>query len=1038
MKFEKISLEQGLSQSAVTAISQDSKGFMWFGTQQGLNRYDGYKIKTYLTDPGNNLSLKYNTVHSLFRDSLKKLWIGSYSNIISRYDITEDGFYNYNIETVNKENLRESSISISSITEDKKNNLWIGTLGNGLLKMDMNTGKINQLRKNISDENSLASDSVLCLYADENDQIWTGTWESGLSVLNEREMTFTNIIVSDISGNDRSNRINNIIRDSRGNLLISTGKGLKVFDEKLKIFREDPLYTCDSDVLKNEIVKTVCEDKNNNLWIGTRNHGIYFIEFRTGNIQNFRTDSSDIHSLSDNNILKIYNDSSNVTWAGTFTGGVCRADCEQKKFFLVKGVTDSKSNHFSDKITAFLKDKNDNLWIGTYGDGLYRHDCSTEISENFRETSEYKNSFKGSSVFCLYADSSDSINGKEDLWIGVSSEGINKFDSKDGSFRNFKIPDQGYNEVSCIIDPGIKGGSYILIGTTGSGIYKFDKEKNEFIPFIQKELPGNDIMPNAVKCMLKDSSGYLWAGTIDQGLLKIDLKNDQIKLYKSQTGDESCISDNYITVILEDRQKNIWFGTRNGGVNKYIKERESFIHYDTSSGLPNNMINGMTEADDGCLWISTNKGLSRFDTAKEVFRNYDSDDGLQNNEFNEYAYYRADDGMHYFGGVKGYNYFKPGEIKDNPYEPDIAITEFQIFNHPVLNSTENKFLKKNISVTDEIVLTYRESVFSFEFAALIYNNPARNQYAYMMEGFDKEWIYCGTRRFVTYTNLEPGEYVFRVKGSNNDGVWNEKGTSVKIIITPPFWKTWWFRSLGVMSVIGATGIAYQQKLSKIEKDKRSQEDFSRRLLDSQEQERKRISSELHDTIAHDILITKNKAVLGLKKAEDSKAVKEILNEISEMSSSTLNDVRSISYDLHPHQIERLGISKALRSIINTVGKSSEIEFICNIENIDNILSKELEMNLFRIIQECTSNIIKHSEAAEASLNIIRDNKTLTITIWDNGKGISKNRTEGLGLKGINERIRLYKGALVIESVPSKGTLIAISLPIKSDNHEDKK
>jgi signal transduction histidine kinase len=300
-----------------------------------------------------------------------------------------------------------------------------------------------------------------------------------------------------------------------------------------------------------------------------------------------------------------------------------------------------------------------------------------------------------------------------------------------------------------------------------------------------------------------------------------------------------------------------------------------------------------------------------------------------------------------------------------------------------------------------------------------------------MEGFDKEWIYCGTRRFATYTNLEPGEYSFRVKGSNNDGIWNETGTRIKIIITPPFWKTWWFKSLGALSIAGVTGLTYHQKLLKMEKNKELQEEFSRRLLESQEEERKRIASDLHDTIAHEILITKNKAVLGLKKTEDSNAIKNILNEISELSSDTLKDVRNISYNLHPHQISRLGMTKAIRSVINSIANSSEIKFTCNIENIDGILSKELEINIFRIVQECSNNIIKHSGADEATLNIIKDAKTLTMTVWDNGKGISKGRIDGIGLAGIAERVKLYKGELVIESVPSNGTIIVISLPYKN-------
>ena len=255
-------------------------------------------------------------------------------------------------------------------------------------------------------------------------------------------------------------------------------------------------------------------------------------------------------------------------------------------------------------------------------------------------------------------------------------------------------------------------------------------------------------------------------------------------------------------------------------------------------------------------------------------------------------------------------------------------------------------------------------------------------------------------------------------------------------ISPPFWKTLWFKSFGVLSIIGATGAAY--RILKIEKEKKSQEEFSRKQLNSQEQERKRIALELHDTIAHDILITKNKSVIGLKNPGDEEAVKKIFIEISDLASKTLNDVRSISYNLHPHQIERLGLTKAIKSVINGISNSGEIKFKLNIQNIDKILSKELEINLFRIIQECANNILKHSGATEASLTIIKDHKTLMVSVWDNGKGISKNRIDGLGLTGIGERVKLYKGELVIESLPSKGTLIVISLPYNNLNHENKK
>ncbi len=1017
MKFEKISVENGLSQSVVECICQDSRGFLWFGTQQGINKYDGYRLKVYLNDPFDNTSLKYDSIQTIHNDRNGKLWIGSYCDTISCFNITHDNFSNINIRKKSKN--KQAALPVSSIAEDLKGNLWIGTY-EGLIKYTAGTGKVNYFNNNVSKADLVPGDDIYCVFAGEDDSVFIGTRDNGISIFKEKDLAFENYkITGKENSGERGNRIFDIYKDRDNNLLVSTGAGLKIFDPVSKKFKNcsEIMKTCD--LLNIGMIQCVTEDKNSNLWIGTRNNGIIFYDRKLQNLKNFRFNKSDMTTISSNRILCLYNDASNVLWAGTFAGGVCKADLEQKKFYHVKEVKDEKKNTSSCKITSFLDD-GQNLWIGTHGDGLFRVNKENNNTINYRNDVSDKNSLKGISVFSLFKDE------RALLWAGVSAEGINRYNYDSGTFDNFKLQDSNYYEVSSIIKFNGDKNKKLLIGTTGPGIFIFDTAEEKFIPFLSgtSESGAEDY----VKCMLIDSDGYLWVGTINQGLRRINLKTNETKLYKSNSQNINCINDNYVTAILEDSSKNLWFGTRSGGLNKYNKKEDTFIHFTTKNGLPNNFISGLVEGESGILWISTNKGLSKFDISKESFRNYDSDDGLQSNEFNEYAYHKSADGTIYFGGLNGYNYFDPDEIKDNPYIPKVVITDFLIFNNSVESSPDNPFLKKNITVTEDIMMSYRESVFSFEFAALSFNNPEKNKYAYKMEGFDKEWIYSGNRRFVTYTNLQPGDYIFRVKGSNNDGVWNEEGAKIKITITPPFWKKWWFKSLGGMSIIGTLALAYHRQLSQMQREKGLQEEYSRKLLESQEDERKRIANDLHHTIAHDILITKNKAVLGLKKAEDSKAVKDILNEISELASGTLNDVRSISYNLHPHQIERLGMTKALRSIINGISNSSEIKFTCNADNIDNILPGELEINIFRIIQECANNILKHSGADEATLNVIKDFKTITITIWDNGKGIPKNRMDGLGLTGIEERVKLYKGELVIESSPNKGTLIAISLP----------
>jgi serine phosphatase RsbU (regulator of sigma subunit) len=312
----------------------------------------------------------------------------------------------------------------------------------------------------------------------------------------------------------------------------------------------------------------------------------------------------------------------------------------------------------------------------------------------------------------------------------------------------------------------------------------------------------------------EDGSGVFWIGTWGGGLNKFDPKEEEFIHYQNDVDDPHSLSNNSIGPIYEDRSGVLWIGTNGGGLNKFDREKETFTHYRKKDGLPNDIIYGILEDNQGNLWLSTNKGLSKFNPRTQIFNNYDVEDGLQSNEFNGMAYHKNRSGEMFFGGLKGFNAFYPDSVKDNPFIPPIVITDLQIFNEPV-GIKDDSPLRKHITETEEIMLSYKDNVFSFEFAALNFTNPKKNQYKYLMEGFDEDWISSGTRRFVTYTNLDPGEYVFRVKGSNNDGLWNEEGASVKIIITPPFWETWWFRALSAMLVIGLAFTGYYRRLKNV-------------------------------------------------------------------------------------------------------------------------------------------------------------------------------------------------------------------------------
>jgi len=588
------------------------------------------------------------------------------------------------------------------------------------------------------------------------------------------------------------------------------------------------------------------------------------------------------------------------------------------------------------------------------------------------------------------------------------------------------------------------------------GLNRMDPKTGEITKWRFNSNNTQSLSYDDVWVIFEDKIGRIWIGTFGGGLNLFSSSNEG-SFYKwlSDPDAAQSLSNNNILSICEslsnkddsslepepDGKTVLWIGTANG-LNKFSisnsisTSKGDKIEAEIEHYLLNKEINSITEDNNGHLWITTNNGLIEFDPLKGILNTYTISDGLQSNEFNPNSVFKTENGEIFIGSINGLNVFHPDSIIHSNYSPPVVVTDFQVFNHPAPVGPES-LLKSSISTVKEIILPYDQNVFSFQFAALDYNIPEMNQYAYKMEGFDKDWIYSGTRRFVTYTNLDPGEYVFHVKGTNSDGVWNEKGIQLSVIINPPFWQTWWFRGIVFLFFIGAAAFIYKWRISNLEKEKKSQEEFSKRLIQSQEEERKRIASELHDSLGQNLLIIKNRAVLGLK-SEETEFEKKQLNEISANASSAIDEVRRIAYNLHPYQLERLGLTKAIRSIIENLETSTEINFKLEIDNIDNLLKPEEEINLYRIIQECINNIVKHSESREAVISIIKGDG-ITITVNDNGKGFSTESVivtsdgrKGFGLKNLQERVKLLKGELIIDSSENKGTKIQINIPLHND------
>lgn len=1014
-KFSHITNRDGLSQNTVNSIIQDREGFMWFATQDGLNRFDGYNFKIYKKDTDDKYSISENFLNILYEDNNSEIiWIGTYNSGLIMYDKLSDRFTNLkSMDEIANE-------YITALIEDGENNLWIGTFHKGIFKFNSEKDCLIKIDLDFLYKDDIAEkNNIMSLQYDKyENKMYVGIWKGGLYKIdlsgNENEYFQCN----DKADTIISDNVTILYLDLKRNLWIGTDNGLTKYSLIKNTFENFQHNVNNADSISGNTINDICEDKEGNIWIGTYGAGLNKYLYSFGSFINFTTKDDKEYGVVCDKIISICFDRTNVLWIGTLAEGLLKLDTDQKKFNLIFNSDKEFKEDERNKISSIHAISNNDILFGTFSDGMYNFQKSFR-SNSFKKIPEIKKDY----IFQITGV------GDGSYWVTGSNTGLCKIKFSKKTISHFNILNESVKSQILKICKIKTDPDLLLIGTKNEGVKIFDTLNKTIL----EENIVKDSKNFEVKSMLIDTDNNLWIATNPKGL--ICFKN--IFISKEKISIDSYVKfdcGNTVLCIHEDDEKNIWVGTVSSGLQKVQDSNKVTEIYTEKDGLCSNCILGILEDENGNLWLSTGKGLSRFNKKNRTFKNYDITDGLNNLEFNDGAYYKDEDGTMYFGGNDGINYFKPDEIKDNIFIPNIVFTDFQIFYTSVKGSPDNPVLKKNIPFANQITLSYTQSVFSLEFAALIFNNPQKNLYAYMMEGFDDDWIYCGTRRTATYTNLDPGEYIFRVKGSNNDGLWNEEGTSIKIIITPPWYKTVLFKGLVGLGVIGSIGSFYQKRIQKLNREKTQQEEFTKKLIESQENERKRVAAELHDSLGQDLLIIKNKALVSIKKNEPEKFMLQ-MNEISDLTSSTLNNVREISYNLRPYELDRIGLSKTIISLLDRANSSTNINFTGDINNIDKIFLPEVEINIYRILQESLNNVIKHSDAKEVFVNILKKEKEILINITDDGKGFDirkfrlNTKRNGFGLKGIEERVRLQNGEYEIDSEIGKGTKIKIVIPI---------
>jgi signal transduction histidine kinase/ligand-binding sensor domain-containing protein len=772
---------------------------------------------------------------------------------------------------------------------------------------------------------------------------------------------------------------------------------------------------------------TLLEDRSGRLWIG-REDGLELIERGEGGSLRstlFRHDESSPEGLSGGSIGDLCEDAAGAVWIGTLNG-LNRVDDYTPEFGVLRSHPGGPGRRDYDFVLPIIEDRDGGIWMGTLGDGIWalRSPDGQGTWSHFGGITGEGGTY-GENVRSLLQDRTGRI------WAGTDA-GVSIVDPSAGRLSCFPLRKSGaqyryWVEAICESRQGI-----IWLGANSLGLVGFDPRVDtpdsvhnaRTIRLVGDTVHGGSEEFNAI---IEDRSGALWAGT-EFGLVRIDPATGAYSRYIHSARDSQSISHNSVWSILEDPSESthvLWVGTSDG-FNRFDVRTGSFRRYGVQEGFPNAFVYGILRDDRGRLWLSTNHGLTRFDDRRpegRKFRNYDAGDGLPGDEFNRRSACRLRNGEFLFGGTRGVVRFDPLAMRENPDTPRVVITSFQKFGRPVR-------FDRDISEVGEIELRHDEDVFSFEFVALSFPQAFRNRYMYKMEGFDREWNLAGSRRYANYTHLDPGEYVFRVRGSNNDGVWNEAGASVTLIILPPYWQTWWFRSLAFLVLAGTAAAFYRYRVSKLRQAERLQRQFSEQLIASQEQERSRIAGELHDSLMQSLLVAKNRSLMGLRKSGDQPAVERELREIGEAMTNAVDEVRSIAHNLRPYQVDQLGLTRSIRSLVDELNETTQVRFVLEAENFDADLPGDQGILVYRIVQEATSNILKHSGAGKASITVTRSAGTISIAVTDDGRGFAMDGATrlGFGLRGIAERVRMLNGRLGIDSSPGKGTTLSFEIP----------
>jgi signal transduction histidine kinase/ligand-binding sensor domain-containing protein len=802
--FSHLTTEQGLSSNSTLCIFQDRKGFLWFGTEDGLNMFDGYGFTVFRHYASQSNSISGNSVFDLLEDSKGKLWIAT-SNGIDIFERETMSFIHVPFVEPDIAERFESYTRV--IKEDKKGNILIANT-NGIFIYDSIQQGFVRFLKNIPDYGPDQQEGIRSMLIDKKNRIWIGSLGYGFFGydLNKEEVIAR---PSEMSPIRIQERIYVLAEDYKGNIWAGTEKGIFIIQADLS--GVIPLREIEDKANpSSRVVSDIFFESEKTVWLGTEG-GLFGYDMTLDEVEFYTSNEFNTSSLNNSSIRAIFKDRQGLIWIGTGQGGINFAQSNlKKKFTHIKREAGLPNSIGSNYVSAIYEDREGLLWIGTDGGGLDRLDRKSNTIRHYVHESGKKRSINGNKVLTITEDR------KGNIWIGEYLTGINLINKQTGTITGYQHDPQDTASLSNndVRDIFIENDTAVWVATNGGGLNLLNPATGKFKHFTAGG--ANSLNSNWCMKIFQDSENNLWIGTYN-GARILNASRDRFTVFDKNSG-EGGISNSWVYSFAEDHKRNIWVGTANG-LNYYDKATEKFTQFLISQGLPNEVINGILIHTPEEIWLSTNDGLTRFNPVTMKFQNFDEYDGLQGKQYIHGSYFQSKTGEMFFGGLNGLNIFHPDSLKSNTYIPPVYLTDMLIYFKPVEIGAKDSPLEKSITESDKITLRYDQSVITFKYTALNYLNSQKNQYAYMLEGFDKDWNYVGLRREATYTSLNPGVYVFRVKASNDDGLWNEEGVSIKVVVLPPWWKTLFFR-LSVIIFLGLLILSlYYYQVDSLKKQK---------------------------------------------------------------------------------------------------------------------------------------------------------------------------------------------------------------------------